>query len=43
MKITVLGAISVIAVVAIVIAVAMAITKNNEPKENSGAEGFPNL
>lgn len=43
MKITVLGAVSVLAVVAIVIAVAMALKNNNQPEENPGAEGFPNL
>jgi hypothetical protein len=44
MKITVLGAISVIAVVGIVIAVAMAMKNSNQPDQNSDCpDEFPSF
>lgn len=43
MKITVLGAISVVAVVAIVIVVVMAIKNSNEPEQDSGNDQLLNL
>ncbi len=43
MKITVLGAISVIAVVAIVIAILTVINNNNQPEKDTGSDGLLNL